>query len=59
MLIKSWSWCVLSAGLSDDQWEGMLVVGQEDLLEALEKLKPSVSPAELQRYQDLKSTMRS
>lgn len=46
-------------GMSDDEWEGVLTVTQEDFLEALEKLTPSVSAEELQRYKDIKKTMVS
>ena len=45
--------------MSDDEWEGVLTVTQEDFLEALEKLTPSVSAEELQRYKDIKKTMVS
>ena len=45
--------------MSDDEWEGVLAVTQDDFLEALEKLVPSVSPEELQRYKDIKKTMAS
>ena len=46
-------------GMTDDEWEGVLTVTQEDFLEALEKLTPSVSAEELQRYKDIKKTMVS
>ena len=48
-----------TTGMSDDEWEGVLAVTQDDFLEALEKLVPSVSPEELQRYKDIKKTMAS
>lgn len=45
--------------MTDDEWEGVLTVTQEDFFEALEKLTPSVSAEELQRYKDIKKTMVS
>lgn len=43
--------------ISDEEWEGKLVVTQDDFLEALDKLTPSVSPEELERYKDIKESI--
>ncbi len=41
------------SGLSDDDWQGQLVVTEEEFEQALSSLTPSVSPDELKRYTEL------
>ena len=47
------SYVVLGKG--DDEWEGTLMVYQEDFLSALNNLTPSVTKEELEKYRDKKS----
>ena len=42
-------------GKGDDEWEGTLMVYQEDFLSALNNLTPSVTKEELEKYRDKKS----
>ena len=48
--------CTLT-GLSDEEWEGKLVVKMADFNSALEGLKLSVSQAELAKYKDLHKSL--
>ena len=42
-------------GKGDDEWDGTLMVYQEDFLSALNNLTPSVTKEELEKYRDKKS----
>ena len=44
-------------GLSDETWEPPLQVTNDDFLTAANKLKPSVSVAELENYRNLHRTI--
>ena len=49
--------CVTCIGLSDEEWEGKMVVTMADFNCALEGLKLSVSPAELAKYKELHNSL--
>ena len=44
---------------SDEEWEGELLVMQEDFLDALEQLSPSVPQSEMERYREIRENLRS
>ena len=43
----------------DENWEGELKVKQSDFMLALKSLKPSITPEELEKYKNIKSTITS
>ena len=50
-------YCVTFSGLTDEDWDGQLVVTVKDFNLALETLQLSVSAAELAKYKELHKSM--